>query len=385
MAGFNSEKERKRLIRANIIIATILAANIMENTIEIEKEKPLKNELAENQMIDVSEEIKVECTEELTLEEVKELINNSSLSDEEKSAIINDDYLTDVINIVNVDETARTKIYNRYSDLGVIYEEMDPQGYVYNFQRSIIHINEDIENVDDEFKDTMAHEFVHVNQNNGERCLLSEATAEIISNEYYQMPLDSYTYEVKATKLLLEIIGPNPILQYVYFGDKEPVLNSVRPYLNDNEYEEFTDYYFNTYNDNNENIDRSKYYKITELLSTLHRNMYGDYMVSDPMINAMLNGEKYDRYYFNERFMDEEHSCYYERTWYDCPMEEAIENGDVQPLTVRMAKSGEVVDANTPAQTIFYTVNPESKINGDTVHTLKLVPNPVEPINKKFK
>ena len=88
--------------------------------------------------------------------------------------------------------------------------------------------------------------------------------------------------------------------------------------------------------------------------------------------------------YFNEIFMDEEHSCYYYRWWYDSSLEEAIENADVQAMEVRTAKSGEIVNENTPTQTLYYTTNPESKINGDTVRVLKLLPNPVELINKKI-
>ena len=48
---------------------------------------------------------------------------------------------------------------------------------------------------------------------------MTEACAEIIAYEYYDAPVDSYLEEVKRTRVLMEIVGSDPVWQSNFSGD----------------------------------------------------------------------------------------------------------------------------------------------------------------------
>ena len=323
----------------------------------------------------LAEPVKVDYMEELTLSQLEDQIRSSvELTDEEKLVLLNDDYISDVIDIVNDDEERRTDLFNQYSNLKIKYHPItnhNYSGYV-TYGYPVIHMSDElIGKSKEDIDNTITHEYVHINQNSY-KTLLNEATAEIISYEYFNAEEKSYYYEVKLTKMLMEMIGSEPVLNYIYLSDKSQILDIVRPYLDDYYYDLFNDYMFNTYKPDEEKIDRKKYYNILDVLSKLHKNMYGEYMVNNPIINAILNGDNYQRYYFNERYMDEEHSCYYTEEKEEMTLDEAIAKGIAHVITT--------LDSDYPT----YSLNNGYAIYGDTVCCDRLIPQPVQPINKTF-
>ena len=343
-----------------------------------------KNELNKN---DDTKEEKVVYVEELSSSDLENLILNSSkLSIYEKEALCNDDYITDVLDIINEDEERRSELYQLYTNLDIEYEEIEEegvQGYVY-LNESNIHLKKEYENNPDNLINVLAHEFIHVNQNSCKN-LLTEASAEILASEYYNCEEDTYKYEIKLTKMLMEIIGPEPIIHYIYFNDKSLIQNNVKPYLSASEYDLFEKYYFDTYSVFDIPLNRQNYFTILDLVSKLHNNMYGKNMNDNPILNAQLNESKYERYYFNERYMDEEHSYYCDIEEFDMPFEDAISQGYFYPKNMKIAKAGEIIDENTPEVTFYIPTNPRSYHYGESAHVVDYVPQPVEPINKVFK
>ena len=328
---------------------------------------------------------KVEYVEELSLEQMKDLILSSSLTNEEKEILCNDDYINDVIDIINDDETRRSEIYYLYTNLNVNYEEIQEEGlkgYVYH-NDSTIHMDNELKQEELNNENVLTHEFIHINQKS-ERNILTEATAEILSSEYYNSPEESYYYEIKATELLMEIIGPEPIIQYIYYNDKTLIQDNIKPYLDDNQYNLFEEYYFNTYNESTDVLSRTTYYKIVDILSEVHNNKYKKNMVDNPMINAILNGTLYDRYYFNEREMDE-HSCYYSKEKIKMSLQEALEQGYVKTTMLTVVSDNEDGTLYKREQLYYVPLDSNSYIVNDTAYIYDLSPKEVEPINQTFK
>ena len=163
-----------------------------------------------------------------------------------------------------------------------------------------------LEKIDDD--DSKSHEFIHLLQDNNYFYYIREASAEIISNEYYGSSVDSYQEEVKRVKVLMEIIGSNPIWNVNFSGSEEKL-------------QEFTDILYNnlSFDEYDKIIDiltTSPGYKTDEemktineefdrILASLYRNIYQEPIENNEIIQYLYNtgSNEYDqsRHYFQDR------------------------------------------------------------------------------------
>ena len=260
---------------------------------------------------------KIEFVREISLEDLKHLIFSSPfLSDEEKNYLYNENFLNDILPYINEGILRRIKYHQHLSNMSI--EKYGVDDYMGNFLGYYTEKNPNILNVRnyDEFKthkDTLAHEFIHLCQELGGYNLLTEACAEIISQEYFEdADVDVYTIQVKLVKTLMEIIGPDPIWIYNFTGDFTPIENAVRPYLSTEEYYEFLSCL--TFEQDDEN-NLNKFKRLDELLKILYKNKFDDDIENNEAISALKDSSAVlTRYYFNPRYMNQEHSFYYKRT-----------------------------------------------------------------------
>ena len=164
-----------------------------------------------------------------------------------------------------------------------------------------------MENLTDQ--DTKTHEFIHLLQDNNNYYYIREASAEIISNEYYGASLDSYKEEAKRIKVLMEIIGSNPIWN-VNFSGSEEKLQEFNDILYNNlsykEYGEITEILTTSPSDKtpeemkkiNENLDK--------ILANLYNNIYHEPIENNEIIQYIygsnnLNTTNCARHYFQDR------------------------------------------------------------------------------------
>lgn len=158
-------------------------------------------------------------------------------------------------------------------------------------------------------QDTKTHEFIHLLQDNNNYYYIREASAEIISNEYYGALLDSYKEEAKRIKVLMEIIGTNPIWN-VNFSGSEEKLQEFNDILYNNlsykEYGEITEILTTSPSDKtpeemkkiNENLDK--------ILANLYNNIYHEPIENNEIIQYIygsnnLNTTNCARHYFQDR------------------------------------------------------------------------------------
>ena len=156
--------------------------------------------------------------EDISINDIENKIGASSLTEEEKKFIYNEDFLLDILPLKNESNYLKYICNKSFNNLNIkSYGPEDDKyegtlGY-YNYNDlGTIHLR-DYEELTYAQKDTYSHEFIHmcqVCQSSGYN-LIIEACAEIISEEYYNSPANSYSRPVKLVKKMMEIIGSEPI------------------------------------------------------------------------------------------------------------------------------------------------------------------------------
>jgi hypothetical protein len=272
---------------------------------------------------------------ELTIDDIKNIFdNNQFLSDEEKAYLYNEDYFNYLLEYINQDKNIRRILFDELSYLDIEEDNSHGNlgGYVIGGNKSDIYINNLLYNQGTyELDKTLGHEFVHVTQYATKRTRLMEASAEILNQEFYITKNRTYEEETSATRILMEIIGPDPIANYIYLNDENDIINSVQPYLNKEEYRIFYKYFLGEFDDK----DHMSFDEIYEVLSLLYKNKYNADINDNLMINALRvdNNYYYSRHYFDEDKMDEDYYTTDEKENNYCDLETGLVLGDILELT----------------------------------------------------
>lgn len=251
---------------------------------------------------------------EYTTEDLRNMIYESpSLSIEEKTYLFNSDFFKDVLSTVNNSKESLYEYQKKFKDIKIVSFEKtdDKEGYYARCTEPNVLYISDYEKLSSLKKDTVSHEFVHLCQNS--YCTLNfliEATAEIISEEYFELSrINAYIYEVEVTKVLMEIIGPEPIWNYVFTNNISEIEKEINPFFTKEEKNEFIKCL--TFNPDNKEKRKENLEKLNELLNILYEKKYQSNIDDDLIISLIRNHEPtLKRYYFNQRYIKEEYSFY---------------------------------------------------------------------------
>jgi len=235
------------------------------------------------------------------------------LETEDQLFLANKDFLEDIMPYVNASNDARFCYSKRFNNIHI---EIHPHnenyiGYYMPTVANCLYVSEDIANDNQKYNNTLAHEFVHLCQSSNRYNLLIEATAEILSYEYYEdSPLTSYPDEVYLTRKLMEIIGPEPILHYVIGNNFTYIEKAMKPLLSKSEYHEFVSdlsrpnrgelFY-------NEEKVKAKFASLDRLLDKAYKSKYGMDSSEDKVL-PYLRDPNLVRYYFNHRKINNDYS-----------------------------------------------------------------------------
>lgn len=258
----------------------------------------------------------VENSEPIELAEVKERIYASSkLTDEEKVLLYNEDFIVDVLKTKNDSAFYKFMLRERLTNMRIKSYGKESKnyhstlGYYSFFNPNVLHIA-DYDKLNDSNVDTVIHEYTHLWQYDTGYVVLVEATAEILSEEYFASPIDAYKSEVLLTKTLMEIIGPEPIWNYVMLGDFSMIKERVEPYLTEEDYKLFV----HSLNYNRSDIEDQKrtLLNLKKVLIKLFKNIYGTNIEDDKIIPLLKSDDNatLSRYYFNHRKITPEFSYY---------------------------------------------------------------------------
>ena len=295
----------------------------------------------------------------------KNLLASNALSDEEKEYLNNSTFFEDLLPFATTNNTIRDMYEAHFKDLIIVpfgknnklYNKAN--GYYSTTYPNHIFIK-DYEGINSINKDYIAHEFVHLCQNTSGFDLIIEASAEIISSEYFDYASQpQYTDQVKILKKLMEIIGAYPIWYYNFTGDFSLIDKIIRPYLTKNEYEDFLRCLIIDYDNNDVNIENIK--KLERYLRILYRCIHNDEIENSEVINLIDSGTPLVRAYFNTRINE---SYYYD---YDNPdielmyLEDAMNKGII---SMYAPKKEEIIDKKGPI-TISHFVTSKRDITSD--------------------
>ncbi len=242
---------------------------------------------------------------------INKIMNDEELYDEDKFYLANRDFFADILPYVN--QSNFVKYLYGYKFNNIVIDTFDDNntrtgGYYRSSEPNKINIGNS--NLTHNYFDVLAHEFIHLCQGRCFYNLISEASAEIISHEYFDDAKEnSYIKEVYLLKKMMEIIGPEPILKYVFANDFSDISNAIKPYLSSSEYKTFLDDLKRKNDDNFSHMNEvdNKNKSLDSLLDTVYLRKYGESVDNDPVISYLKN-DTLVRYYFNQRKMDKEGS-----------------------------------------------------------------------------
>ncbi len=358
--GKGNQKTSRKLFRINrIIIICALSASMLIGLTGLMEKTPIK--------IGYYEQYNEET---ITLDTIREMIYSSNnLTEEEKAYLYNEDFFTDILPFINSNNYLKAKFKQNLHDLNIVsfgyeVEHADELNGFYNSDNpNTLHIKnyEDFNSIK---MDTLSHEFVHLCQDTFGYNLIIEACAEIISNEYYEnTTINAYNEQVKLVKTLMEIIGSKPIWVYNFTGDFSLIEKSVKPYLSNEEYEEFLSCLTFEYFENNE----ESFNRLRELLSILYKNINNQNIEDNQTISLINSGYfTLHKNYFNSRDTDAYYIDYQHMEEQTITIEEAVKYGFVT-ITASKITPISYEEAISMVLPMNYTIKRDIKTKGITM------------------
>ena len=233
--------------------------------------------------------------ESCDINKAKEFINSSPYIDNDiKEFLANDSLLNDVF--ANYNDKMKYIVNARLKDINIknfnnIFEP-NVNGKYNLIELNTIRTANSLEYKSDEWYDVLGHEFVHLLQSyDTDLIYLTEASAELISSEYFGLKMDAYYDAVLNLKLLIDTIGPESIWKLVFTGDEEDFKNILQVNLSENEYNTLYEYFKISPADIK---DEQIHIEIRALINKCYKNMYGIDMKDDYSIYS------HDKYYIHK-------------------------------------------------------------------------------------
>lgn len=246
----------------------------------------------------------------ITVDEMVDLICESPyLSTDERELLCNDIYLAFVLD----NSQGMTRDFHLRNALNNIniksfkQEEFEGAlGYYDPVNINSIRVLDVAYKSKSKYNDVEAHEYVHLTQDQNNYYYIIEASAEIMEYEFFDQPCDGYTDIVRRTKVLMEIVGPQPIIDCNFNGDTKTFEDSIGKYLSDSDKNKMLELLKvpATRLYKSKEFTNSVNNKIDELLAKMYKNKTGKDIKDDPMIEHIYSSNTVNRIYFNPNRME---------------------------------------------------------------------------------
>lgn len=167
--------------------------------------------------------------------------------------------------------------------------EAQNYGYYSILEPNVLNVHKD------SMSSTLVHEFIHLLQADaGYYSYLDEAVATLMTKEFYNLDSPSYPDAVDNLKLLISIVGPEPIYKLVFGGDDSDLLKIFRDNLTNDEVISLVDELRSSPSNTKES---EQYQYVRESLFKLYKNMYGsDISDNAELALIFLNEDSNDNY-----------------------------------------------------------------------------------------
>ena len=289
-------------------INTNASENIIQEVDNSDIESSITDEIPEYEYVDDIEQIK------------KYIMESNGLSEFDKNNIYNEEYLKFLFSIID-EQTRLYDLGERTKDINVVIFPNDSDetysnaaGY-YQDDTNTIHLKEYLNEDLKLYADTEVHEYIHLTQLSCKYRYIREALAEMLSCEFYGCEINSYFAPIRNVKKLIEVIGPDAVLNAAFNHDTTKFENAVKEYLDDEEAELLFGFLDSTamYNDNHDVMDRG----IEATIDPMIRKKVNNDQNQIDLINEAASNR--NKFYFNSN-----HENYYTKVSLDICIDEKI-------------------------------------------------------------
>lgn len=287
--GKNDSTIKRIIVNIELGLATFLLTLTMNNLLQLAE---LRYHQWEYSRIPI---------ERLEVKEASYLIDDSSdLSPEEKQYFKNIVFLVDVLK--TAEPSRAEELRQRLTEFGILTftedELNDPNKYdVAGYYNDIIKNNKIHLRDYTYFDHAAAHEFVHLCQDPSCPHYIREACAEIMAHEYFEKDMNTYYEARENITYLMEIIGPQPIVECNFKGDTTSFRSAIREYLN----EEDTTELMNELYKEPKKADHNKIRKLLEKMADKKFENQDDVIAQKQQIELRSKyRSKSGGYYFNQ-------------------------------------------------------------------------------------
>ncbi len=220
------------------------------------------------------------------------LDENDYLSENDKELYKNQKLLDDILPYYR-NTRMEFKANSRFNNLHYKYykKRKNVLGYYDCNNPNVINLKQGNKNVDY----VKVHEYIHLLQSNYKYLYISEACADIISEEYYDISTDIYLSATINTKILMEIMGPEIIWNLNFGNSDKEFVSIIKDNLDDDKANKLL-MILSQSPDSYDNINDD----IRALLNELYFNIYETNLEDNLYIKYITNNTLIDRYYFNE-------------------------------------------------------------------------------------
>lgn len=251
---------------------------------------------------------------------VNEIRNSANLDENEKEFLCNEELLRSITPYYEgtVSEIV-AQIHHHDIDLIPFTEEESTDLNVYGFfdhdhflhlrnYTSSSQLKDDIST-----KDSAGHEHVHMLQANFDLAFLSESVATIMSHEFYLNSSNGeipyfYSFGVKYTKVLMEILGPDVIQDRLFRKGSKAFEEAIKPYLNDKDYKSFMRLMKLKPLDSEFSLEDAS--ELHDLVSKLYMAKFGTSIEENGLLRAIMENGDYSRVYFSKSLAESKPSYY---------------------------------------------------------------------------
>ena len=227
---------------------------------------------------------------------IKMIYSSNRLNNGEKEFLSNYQLLSDVIPYYT-NTIMEYIIDDRFNNFGIVYDEFynGEAGVYYGINEMCLANNFKELGIQDNYKKSVVgHEFIHALQAD---CYiyLVEASAEVISSEYFNRDAYSYQEACFNFKLLIETLGPEVMWNYIFSGDDSEFDKLLRDNLSESDYNVLINQLKLSPFDGNPDHEL-----ITNLIHKLYKNMYNQDIMDDHDI-YVFDGTYIDKTYFKNQ------------------------------------------------------------------------------------
>lgn len=239
----------------------------------------------------------------------KQIKRSSKLNDDEKDILLNDELLYDVC-FSYYDTFMETEIPKRFKKLDIkTFSDSDLEnkyleksvGYYTLRSPSTLHVRDYDEDKSSpyDFLKVISHEYAHLLQSSSKYAYIKESAAEIMSSEYYNIDISGYCEECIVLKILMEIIGSEPVWEATIIGDDSKLEKSIKELLTEEDANRLLALFKKVpseFMDDDEKNNNSEIYKY---LRQMYYNKNNSEMFADQLICSIYLEQDKNRLYFD--------------------------------------------------------------------------------------